>query len=114
MESEKSMPQLLKALGAVPLIKIKITPEILEPEPMKCSRCSSLRIMEISAKCKGLCWISLDGKIHDGHVPDNLNLSETINFGCGDYVALCICANCGQAQGDWPLPEGVMNNIDSS
>lgn len=83
-----------------------------EPEKLKCLRCSSTRIMEVNAKCSDLCNVNLDGKYHDGYVPDDLNLCNTNDFGGGDYVGLMICVNCGQVQGKWPLPENVMDNID--
>ena len=78
-----------------------------------CQRCESLRLMDVSAKCNDMCWINLDNQNYDGYVPDNFNLCNNgRSFGGGDYIDMCVCANCGHVQGQWPLITNIMNNIN--
>jgi len=63
----------------------------------KCS-CDSPRIMSLTAKCRGDCFLSLDRKDIVGDIPDNLNV------GGGNCVNFNVCAECGYMFGIWPLP----------
>ena len=73
------------------------------PKKPSCSRCSSTRMMDVTAKCSDRCNVSLDGEDLDGYVPSN------VNIGGGDYVEFKVCASCGQMSGSWPLPSDVMS-----
>jgi hypothetical protein len=61
--------------------------------------CGSTRIMSVFAKCKDLCYVSLDGEEKDGYVPDR------VNIGGGDYVNFDVCVQCGHMFGTWPLSD---------
>lgn len=66
---------------------------------MHCQKCNSTRIAEIGGKVSDMCFISLpNNKEHDGYVPDDMGI------GCGDYLGFSLCLDCGQVQGNWPLP----------
>jgi hypothetical protein len=45
--------------------------------------------------------IGRGGHTHDGYMPDDVDL------GGGDYVRFTVCLNCGQVQGEWPLPPAI-------
>ena len=64
---------------------------------MKCSKCGSSRIFEVSAKCSDLFHGNIRTIEFDSYVPNNLGI------GGGDYVEIDLCLDCGQAQGDWPV-----------
>lgn len=61
--------------------------------------CESQRLCTISCKCSDLFNAEIEGNEHDGYVPPDLGI------GGGDYVKMVYCLNCGQIQGEWPLPE---------
>jgi hypothetical protein len=42
---------------------------------------------------------SLGGREVDGYVPSGLNI------GHGDYISFHYCLDCGQIQGEFPIPE---------
>ena len=64
----------------------------------KCQRCGGYRIVSVAAHCRDLCVVSI-GKIEkEGYVPDDLGI------GGGDDVEFDLCLDCGQQQGQWPLP----------
>jgi hypothetical protein len=64
-----------------------------------CERCGSSRILDFSAKCSDLSGGSIGNRGWDGYVPNDLGI------GGGDYVEFKLCLDCGQAVGEWPLPE---------
>jgi hypothetical protein len=66
---------------------------------MSCQKCSSNRIAFFSTKCSDRCYVSLGDKTHDGYAPDDMGV------GGGDYLEIDICLDCGQAQGEFPLPK---------
>ena len=62
---------------------------------MKCQRCGSERIVEITAKCP-------DG--FDIRIGQHDTKSEAITNLCGtEYVEPKVCLECGQCQGTWPV-----------
>lgn len=65
---------------------------------MKCQRCESTRIVSLCSKASDLHDVRVNGFEHDGYLPDDLGI------GGGDYVEMDYCMNCGQIQGQWPLP----------
>lgn len=74
---------------------------------MACSKCNSIRIASVNAKCSDLCNVEIvvDKNTiadHDGYVPDD------IGCGGGSYVELEYCLDCGQMQGTWPKPKTEM------
>jgi hypothetical protein len=44
---------------------------------------------------------------HDGYVPDGLGI------GGGDYIELHWCMDCGQVQGEFPLPCSELDTSES-
>ena len=65
---------------------------------MSCQRCESERVADFGAKCSDMFNVSLGDKEHDGYVLDDLGI------GGGDYINVEFCLDCGQMQGDFPLP----------
>lgn len=65
---------------------------------MNCNRCKSTRVAGVNAKCSDMCGVNLGDALHDGYVPDDLGI------GGGDYVEFDYCLDCGQLQGNFPLP----------
>lgn len=64
---------------------------------MTCSRCN--RVLSFSGKTSDLCFMSMAaGLNHDGYVLGGVNL------GGGDYLEGSVCLECGQLQGEWPVP----------
>lgn len=66
---------------------------------MTCQRCSSERVASINGKTADLCHISLGTKNDSDYVPEDMNI------GSGDYLKFQYCLDCGQIQGEWPLPQ---------
>jgi len=66
---------------------------------MNCQKCASIRIAEFSAKCKDLGWAKIGDSEKDGYLPYDMGV------GGGDYLEISVCLDCGQLQGQWPLPE---------
>lgn len=66
-----------------------------------CQKCNSERIVSVSGKTSDMCSVSLLKAEfeHDGYVPEDMNI------GGGDYLCFILCLDCGQQQGNWPLPE---------
>lgn len=72
---------------------------------MKCQRCGSNRLAEISGKSSDCNSIDIEGKKFDGYVPND------IGIGGGDYIEMSWCLDCGQIQGEWPVyPEDVCDD----
>ena len=63
---------------------------------MSCIKCSSERVAYVNAKCRDLCYVSIQNLEHDGYVPADMNI------GGGDYVRFEYCLDCGQIQGEFP------------
>ena len=62
---------------------------------MKCQRCDSERIMELTAKCPDR---------YGGQVGEDQFESPCIEGLCdGEYVVPKVCLDCGQCQGEWPV-----------
>ena len=66
---------------------------------MTCERCKNKRILSVMGKCSDLTAFSI-GNIEKQGEP----VPEDINIGGGDYIRFNLCLNCGQLQGDWPIP----------
>ena len=67
---------------------------------MGCKKCNSERIADISGKCSDMCSVEIPGceEQHD-YVPRDMGI------GGGDYIKIKLCLDCGQVQGEFPLPE---------
>ena len=67
---------------------------------MGCQKCGSDRIMEINGKTSDLFYGRYKNNETDGYVPDDIGFQ-----GGGDYIDFDYCLECGQMQGEWPIPE---------
>ena len=65
---------------------------------MSCKKCNSNRVASVSAKCSDCCGVNLGDVSYEGYVPEGLGI------GGGDYIDLSFCLDCGQLQGNFPLP----------
>lgn len=65
---------------------------------MICKNCGNNRILYVSAKCSDLCKIKFGDFEDCNYVPNDLGI------GGGDYVKFHVCLNCGQLQGNFPIP----------
>lgn len=65
---------------------------------VKCQRCGSHRVASVSGKCSDLGSFSIRSIYHDGNMPGD------VGIGGGDYIKFDYCLDCGQLQGDFPLP----------
>lgn len=65
---------------------------------MKCQKCASPRVADISGKCSDCCGWSLGDNQEDGYVPGDMGI------GGGDYIEFKFCLECGQIQGKFPRP----------
>lgn len=66
---------------------------------MNCQKCELQTIIGVSAKCSDLFSASYQGADYFGYVPGFIGLGND-----SDYVDFSYCANCGQIQGKFPLP----------
>ena len=66
---------------------------------MKCQKCSSERVANISGKTSDMCYVCIKEIESNGYVPCDMNI------GGGDYIEFHFCLECGQIQGQWPLPK---------
>lgn len=70
---------------------------------MSCQACGSGRLFDVYAKCSDLFHAYVaDGYGHDGYVPDDIGIGD------GDHVEFTYCLDCGQLEGEWPLPESSL------
>jgi len=70
---------------------------------MTCQKCNSTRVAYLSAKCSDCCGVELKEKFQDGYMPPDFGVGDG-----GDYVEIKWCLDCGQMQGEWPLPQTEM------
>lgn len=74
---------------------------------MNCQRCNSTRVASIKAKCGDRCFTC----IGDGY--DYIDFPPTdIGIGGGDYVDFEYCLDCGQMQGEFPIPQCTLEVKD--
>lgn len=71
---------------------------------MTCKKCNSNRVADVNGKVSDMCFVSINGKEHDGYVPKDMNI------GGGDYLEFQYCLDCGQIQGKFPLPTTKLEN----
>lgn len=70
---------------------------------MKCQRCESKRILNVSAKTSDRLslWIVDGDKDHTGYNDLGIDCLQDED-GWSDYLVVLICLDCGQAQGNFP------------
>jgi len=56
-------------------------------------------MVSAQAKASDLHYVTYKGKAEDGY------LNGELGIGSGDYLEIDYCLNCGQIEGQWPLPE---------
>jgi hypothetical protein len=66
--------------------------------PTRCPRCSGTRVARVLAHCSDMCSVDLAGRHLHGYVPRDLGI------GGGDAAHFDYCLDCGQIQGEFPLP----------
>ncbi len=67
---------------------------------MSCQKCNSDRVVNFHAKSSDMNMYSVDGK----ESPLNSYVPRDFGIGGGDYIKLTYCLDCGQIQGEFPLP----------
>jgi len=70
---------------------------------MKCKRCGSERVLEVSGKCDDRCCVTFKGV-------ERVDYPPRVKGVCGnDYIGVDVCLECGQVQGSFPVadPEGM-------
>jgi hypothetical protein len=69
-----------------------------EEKSMTCQRCNSPRVAVVSSKASDLHSFSIGEHSKHGYLPTDMGVG-------GDYTELDYCLNCGQIQGEFPLPK---------
>ncbi len=73
---------------------------------MECSRCKSIRLTDVSAKCNDMFGIKYgDSGWRDGCVTGG------IGIGGGDYLEFQYCLECGQIQDKFPVEDPDFNEM---
>ena len=75
---------------------------------MACQRCKSYRILSVQSHGRDCNSFYLNGEEHQGYVPEGFNLGE------GDDVEFDVCLDCGQIQGEYPLPPTILETSEES
>ena len=66
---------------------------------MNCQRCNSERILKIDGKTADCCCQQFGGSEVCDYVTSGMGI------GSGDYLRFSVCIECGQIQGEWPIPD---------
>lgn len=69
----------------------------MEPNKL-CQHCESPRLLDVTGKTSDCCICTLKGYEHDGYVPADAGI------GGSDCISITVCLECGQLQGEWPIP----------
>lgn len=64
----------------------------------RCQKCKSDRVISMYGKVSDMCHASIGDMEHEGYVPSDLGV------GGGDDLDFELCLDCGQIQGEFPLP----------
>lgn len=74
---------------------------------MNCQKCKSSKVVAITAKCGDLCVMTRIDTVEckEGEVPSG------IGIGGGDYLKICVCFDCGQLQGKFPVEDEKLNAV---
>lgn len=70
-----------------------------------CQRCGSPRLARVLGHCSDMCSIDLAGKHTHGYLPRDLGI------GGGGDVHFSYCLDCGQIQGEFPLPPAALERV---
>lgn len=80
--------------------------------PIECQRCKSDRVLQGGGKSSDMnnFYVTNRPVMSDGstridrkpHVADYV--PDGLNIGGGDYYEINLCLDCGQMQGEWPIP----------
>jgi hypothetical protein len=73
---------------------------------MSCKKCNSERIAFVGGKTSDRSWGSIGSNEFDGYVPRDLGI------GGGDFIKISYCLDCGQIQGNFPLPKTELETPD--
>ena len=65
---------------------------------MACQKCNSERVAEIGGKCSDRFHAYIGDRETSGYVDHDLGI------GGGNYIEFNLCLDCGQVQGEFPLP----------
>jgi len=65
----------------------------------KCQQCRSERLLSVHAHSRDCSAFLIGGNEHVGYVPGDLGLGK------GDAVEFTMCMDCGQVEGNFPLPQ---------
>jgi hypothetical protein len=69
-------------------------------EYQKCQRCQNDRLLWICVKTRdGFSGVIKD-KAYSGYIPPDIGINDEFM----DYLQFHFCLNCGQVQGNYPLP----------
>lgn len=63
-----------------------------------CQRCNSQRLMHVQSHASDMHFVSIGEKEHQGYLPYDIGLDG------GDDLCMTVCLDCGQLQGEFPLP----------
>lgn len=75
---------------------------------MKCSRCDSERILEISGKCVDTFEMTFRNETRGGYVPSKLFFGRG---GYGDTILISFCLECGMIQNaQFPIADQVIDD----
>lgn len=73
---------------------------------MNCQTCKSDRVVLVDGKTSDMCGVNINDKTAHGYVPSDMGI------GGGDYLRFELCLNCGQVQGEFPLPQTELESDD--
>jgi len=73
---------------------------------MKCQKCKSNRVASVQSHCSDLCHIEIGDKESNDYVPEDMGI------GGGDDVEFDYCLDCGQIQGEFPLPTSSLEETN--
>lgn len=68
---------------------------------ISCTKCTSPRILNVYAKCNDMFVAKINHHVYEGYVIEGVDPIR----GSSDEVGFSVCLECGQIQGNWPVPE---------
>ena len=75
---------------------------------MNCKKCSSERVAKVSGKCSDMCSVRTGCHKLNDYVPSDMGI------GGGDYLEFDYCLNCGQLQGEFPIPKTELETEENA
>jgi hypothetical protein len=76
----------------------EVTVPVVLDTTVSCQRCKSHRVASASSHGSDMQSFSIGSASHDGYLPDD------VGIGGDDDLEIEYCLDCGQLQGEWPLP----------